>query len=753
MTASRPQAHRLAVFGLLALFFLLATIYNGFSTPFEAPDEIGHFYYVVHLLQTGKLPVVPAEGPPPNYEHEGAQPPLYYLSAATVVRALDQLLPLNLDDAGASLGVNPHSTCAQPGARYNVAYFERDPHQERFPYDGRVRVLHLVRLWSSLLATAAVGGVFATARLAFPKSPRTAWLAAGLAALTPEFLFTAGAVSNDNAVVALATWGVYLAMRTLRDGMRWPHALLLGFLAGLATLSKVSGAVLVPLFLLVAAATVYRRYASSSDSLVTSHVQSLALLCGLILLSFLAVTGWWFFRNWTLYGDLTGTRAMLEALPLRQQVSVWVLLREIPGLFRSWWGVFACTAPPAGFYVPYLLLCLVGLAGIIAARRRLPGRWPEVSALAAWLVVVFAAYLYWNLTIHAPKGRLLYPAVVSVAAILGRGLAHWSERWRWLAPAILALLALGAVTVPFAVIAPPSAHPVIYARPADITIAHPLDGRFGADIALLGFDLDLTSVDPGDSLDLTLYWHVLERPRENYTLAIQLVSAEPGETATLVNFNTWTGGGNYPTSKWHAGDVIADRYQLQIPEHVDRAQGWYLQAILFRGADGTRLPFTLGGHPRGDGANLSLVRVGASDTNDYLPEDDARIDPPVTFGQAVALDGVAVTRRDSGLHVTLWWRSLAQLGQDYVVFVHANDANRELVATADGPPLGGGFPSSLWEPGDCVLDERVVPLSEGTAGPLAVGVGWYDPVTGVRLGATGADGRSLPYDTFLIPVP
>ena len=149
MTAQRPGWRHPALVGLLAVFLLQATVYNAISAPFEAPDEIGHFYYVVHLLQTGQLPVVPPEGSPPNYEHEGAQPPLYYLSAAAFARGIGHLLPLNLDDATASLDVNPHSTCAQPGARYNVSYFERHPHQERFPYQGRVRVLHIVRLWSS----------------------------------------------------------------------------------------------------------------------------------------------------------------------------------------------------------------------------------------------------------------------------------------------------------------------------------------------------------------------------------------------------------------------------------------------------------------------------------------------------------------------------------------------------------------------------------------------------------------------------
>ena len=761
MMACLSRRRHLALAGLLALFLVLATLYNAVSTPFEAPDEIGHFYYILHLFQANRLPVVPASGPPPHYEHEGAQPPLYYVGASMFLRALWAPLQLDLGDAGASLDVNPHSTCAQPGARVNVTYFVHDPHQERFPYQGRVRALHLARFWSSLLATATIAGVFAATRLAFPDVPAAAWLAAGLAAFTPEFLFTAGAVSNDNLVTAVTTWGVYVALRLLRDGLRWPHGLALGALAGLAALSKLSGVLLLPLFLLVILIAAVLRQPKSSPgrhppfrlSFVICHV-SLAIT------SFLIVAGWWFLRNWTLYGDLTGTRPILEAFSLRRDRGLWVLVSEIPGLFRSWWGVFGCTAPPSWIYLFYLALVLGGLAGLIAARRRLRRTRPQVAVLLAWLILMFAAYARWNWTLHASKGRLLYPAMVSVAALVGRGLAHWADRRHWLVGVLLALLALGAGCIPLAVMAPPAAPPAIYAAIDHVIREHPLDGRFGPDIALVGYDLDGPrsdaetglSFEPGESLDLTLYWQVLARPPGNYTLAIQLVTAVSGETDTLVNFNTWTGRGNYPTGTWHPGDVIADRYRLRLPEHTRRAQGWYLQVILFDESDGSRLPFTLDGQPAGDSATLALVRVGASDPEAQIPVGDERLASPITFDGAVTLEGARVMAEEGQLRVTLWWRSAARLAQDPVVLLHLYDAGGALVATADGPPLSGGFPPSLWQPGDRIRDERALSLPEAEAGPFQIGVGWYHPTSGARLAATTADGTRLADDVLLIPV-
>jgi len=45
-------------------------------------------------------------------------------------------------------------------------------------------------------------------------------------------------------------------------------------------------------------------------------------------------------------------------------------------------------------------------------------------------------------------------------------------------------------------------------------------------------------------------------------LAIQLTSPIPGDESLRYNYNTWPGRGNYPTSAWPAGRVIADNYRF-----------------------------------------------------------------------------------------------------------------------------------------------------------------------------------------------
>jgi len=744
------RRERLALAALLLAFFSLATVYNVVSPPFEAPDEVGHFYFIVYLLETGDLPVVPATTPPPNFEQEGMQAPLYYWSSSLLVRALAAPLQLDLSDVSAPIRVNPFSTCGQPQARYNVNYFDHNMFAERLPYQGRIRVLHVVRLWSSFLGTLTVAGVFVAARLAFPGIPRVSWIAAVLTAFTPEFLFTAGAVNNDNMVTALATWGVVLALSLVRNGISWPCVLGMGVLAGLAGLSKLAGSALLPLSLLAIAFAVWKERTNKQRGRWWLFGRT-CLIGAPVIAVYLLLMGWWIWRNLTLYGDLTGIRAHLVVMPARDTMSVWILIRELPGLFQSWWGTFGCTAPPMGFYGVYLVVSLGALAGLIAAHRSLREDPLSTTLLLVWLGLLGAAYVQWNWLTAAPKGRLLYPAMVSVSILLARGAVYWTARWRSAEVALLVLLAACAIAVPVAVIAPRVTPPPVYADPEQVQPDNLLAGRFGSSpigtVALLGYDTSGSSFEPGEWIELVLYWQALNPPSEHLTLAVQLVSVVPEDTSTLVNFNTWTGGGTYPTGHWRPGDIIADSYRLQIPAVVDRAQAWRVQVILFHGD--ARLPYTLNNQPAGDAAFISLVRVGASSETVQMPAPDEGDLQQVVFGESIAFDGVEILYSADELEVQLRWSCLAALDHDYAVFVHLYDAAGSLLTTGDGPPLAGGFPTSLWQPGDSVVDTHSVTAMSRAA--VKLGIGWYDVESGARLDAVGVDGQ-LEDNVLIVPL-
>jgi hypothetical protein len=102
--------------------------------------------------------------------------------------------------------------------------------------------------------------------------------------------------------------------------------------------------------------------------------------------------------------------------------------------------------------------------------------------------------------------------------------------------------------------------------------------------------------------------------------------------------------------------------------------------------------------------------------------------------------------------VTLCWESLAPAALDYTVFVHLYDAQGELVATGDGQPLNGAYPTHLWQPGDRVVDVHLLAAASGDVsgdGGYQVGVGLYDLGSGLRLRALQS-GQPVANDVVLL---
>jgi hypothetical protein len=141
----------------------------------------------------------------------------------------------------------------------------------------------------------------------------------------------------------------------------------------------------------------------------------------------------------------------------------------------------------------------------------------------------------------------------------------------------------------------------------------------------------------------------------------------------------------------------------------------------------------------------------------------AALAEPVHLGAMISLAGATVNPQFSNsqstgssptpvgrLQVSLCWESLAPAPLDYTVFVHLYDANGTLLATGDGPPMNGAFPTRLWQPGDVIADTHRLPLPAGNE-DYRIGVGLYDPISGARLQAVQA-GQPLPDDTVFLKV-
>lgn len=119
----------------------------------------------------------------------------------------------------------------------------------------------------------------------------------------------------------------------------------------------------------------------------------------------------------------------------------------------------------------------------------------------------------------------------------------------------------------------------------------------------------------------------------------------------------------------------------------------------------------------------------------------------VTFGDGAArLDEVGwELERHPGacwLNVALRWDALRPLPLDYSVTVQLFDAAGARLGQHDGWPAAGYAPTSLWQPGQTILDRHSLLLpSECPSGTARLFVGLYDWRTGERLPASAESGE------------
>lgn len=118
------------------------------------------------------------------------------------------------------------------------------------------------------------------------------------------------------------------------------------------------------------------------------------------------------------------------------------------------------------------------------------------------------------------------------------------------------------------------------------------------------------------------------------------------------------------------------------------------------------------------------------------------------FDDKIALVDVEVAGENFApggqLPVTLSWLGLAEMAEDYTVFVQVLDAADRIVGQVDAWPVQGTFPTSQWRPGETVTDPYVVQLSTDLPpGDYRLHVGFYLLSTGQRLPVVDEAGNAV----------
>ena len=274
---------------------------------------------------------------------------------------------------------------------------------------------------------------------------------------------------------------------------------------------------------------------------------------------------------------------------------------------------------------------------------------------------------------------------------------------------------------------------------------HVVNARFGGEITLLGYDLSERSVQPGGALPITLYWRAERDVQRHYVVFNHLLGAD---------LRQWGGRDRtprdyYSTALWTAGEVVQDTYQL--PVDAAAPPGVYrLDVGLYQALGGQVFPLYLvdaeGNRLEASSVTLTTIKVGGAPPGATVRTPAPEHPRADHLGRLVTLIGYDLSVQSRALKLVFYWRCDAQPPSDYTTFVHLvnttatgqPDAAR-IVAQMDCPPTGGAYPTSLWDVGEIIRDEIIVPLPPHLApGDYSILVGLYDVATGQRLALTGA---------------
>lgn len=247
-----------------------------------------------------------------------------------------------------------------------------------------------------------------------------------------------------------------------------------------------------------------------------------------------------------------------------------------------------------------------------------------------------------------------------------------------------------------------------------LVMQHQVNEAFGP-LRLLGYDREMTEIYAGDILRLVLYWQLESQPTSDLQMTLGLEDTN-GEGFQV--YQDHPVHGSYPTSQWSEGEVVADRYAIQLGSRLPA--GDYILYLRVEDID----------------ARVSLGELMVRQSERLFetpPLDHAQT---ATFGEVVRLVGYDLSgpfRAGETITLRLVWQAISPPQEGYSTFVHVVDGVDTIVAQHDAVPRGD-YPLFRWVEGEIVIDDITLILPQDlTEGDYRIRVGFYRPDTGERL--------------------
>jgi uncharacterized membrane protein len=423
------KVSRLVLGLMLIAYLIVAGLFAARTPPWQAPDEPAHYNYAAQVAENGCCPTIEQGdwdsayldqlkssrfapellGNLDDVQYEDHQPPLYYLLQSLVYRLTDGSL---------------------------VA----------------------MRFFSALFGLGIIWSAYTVGMLLLPERPQVALGAAALVAFIPQQVAILASVNNDSlaGLIIGVTFVVALLYLRGQDRLyRSPTLLVLGLLAGLGLLTKVSTLFLIPLVLAAIGLRWWREKKGVGNVSIAS-LQPLLRPVMLFLVPALALGGIWWVRSISVYGfpDIFGLGQHNEVVADQARTGELIasigfgayLNTAIQTTFNSFWGQFGWMALPLPewMYWPLLGLLIAGVSGLFIRQKHQPNT-NDTEATAwrrdGWLIMALAAalaaaaYLYYNLEFLQLQGRYLFAGIIPFGLGIALGVDHWRRlllgRYGW----------------------------------------------------------------------------------------------------------------------------------------------------------------------------------------------------------------------------------------------------------------------------------------------------------------------------------
>ena len=254
-------------------------------------------------------------------------------------------------------------------------------------------------------------------------------------------------------------------------------------------------------------------------------------------------------------------------------------------------------------------------------------------------------------------------------------------------------------------------------------------GIYLGETQLLDYTLSALKARPGEELEITFHCYWVRRTQ----VRVELI----GVTAHLFS----------PSPVWAQATVdITTSYttlRLFLPANIP--PGLYVPQLSVLKDGQPQAVYAAYGAPMGTPALTPVQVTGGRQATGQVPA-LGHFGPEREL-PVIDLVGAETAWPNKGLlEVTLTWRAQRQAPLNYMLSLRLNRPDGSKVASRDVPPLLGGYPTSLWVPGELVTDRVLLALPEGEASGVDchLEVVLYDRVTLQAIGTTTIEGISTP---------